>query len=124
MVASNFEMANKPDEFARTEISDSLKEEAEQEIREKQKIVDYDTKEYPVEVLVQKYKDGLEDDINELQTVIDNDNPVMEKKKMGSKVGDWTKKMLGKAVDGSWKVSLGIAGKLLADAIQAYYGWK
>jgi hypothetical protein len=66
MVASNFEMANKPDEFARTEISDSLKEEAEQEIREKQKIVDYDTKEYPVEVLVQKYKDGLEEDINEL----------------------------------------------------------
>ncbi|RPH85878.1 MAG: DUF262 domain-containing protein, partial [Chroococcales cyanobacterium metabat2.561] len=66
MVASNFEMANKPDEFARTEISDSLKDKAEQEIREKQKIVDYDTKEYPVEVLVQKYKDGLEEDINEL----------------------------------------------------------
>ncbi len=65
-----------------------------------------------------------EDDINELQKVIDNDNPVTEEKKMGSKVGDWTKKMLGKAVDGSWKVSLAIAGKLLADAIQAYYGWK
>lgn len=65
-----------------------------------------------------------EQDINELQAVIDNDSPIVEEKKMGSKVGDWTKKMLGKAVDGSWKVSLAIAGKLLADALQTYYGWK
>jgi hypothetical protein len=39
MVASNFEMANKPDEFARTEISDSLKEEAEQEITTQRNIL-------------------------------------------------------------------------------------
>jgi len=48
------------------EITDSQKEAAEEEIREKQKIVDYDTKEYPVEVLVKKYKDGIKDDINEI----------------------------------------------------------
>jgi hypothetical protein len=48
------------------EITDEQKEAAEAEIREKQKIVDYDTKEYPVEVLVQKYRVGLEEDINEL----------------------------------------------------------
>jgi hypothetical protein len=48
------------------EITDGQKEAAEEEIREKQKIVDYDTKEYPVEVLVKKYKDGLKDDINEI----------------------------------------------------------
>jgi Protein of unknown function DUF262 len=48
------------------EITDEQKEAAEAEIREKQKIVDYDTKEYPVEVLVQKYRDGLDEDINEL----------------------------------------------------------
>ena len=65
-----------------------------------------------------------EEDIHELQQVIDLDNPVAEEKKMGNKVGEWTKKMLGKAVDGSWKVSISIAGKLLADAIQTYYGWK
>lgn len=65
-----------------------------------------------------------EEDINELQAVIDNDNPAIEEKRMGLKVGNWTKKMLGKAVDGSWKISLAIAGKLLADAIQIYYGWK
>jgi hypothetical protein len=47
-------------------VTETLKEEAEAEIREKQKPIDYDTKEYPVEILVQKYLDGLEDDINEL----------------------------------------------------------
>lgn len=47
-------------------ITDEQKEAAEAEIREKQKPVDYDTKEYPVEVLVQKYKDGKDDGTNEL----------------------------------------------------------
>ncbi|MGF1575624.1 MAG: DUF262 domain-containing protein [Cyanophyceae cyanobacterium] len=47
-------------------ITDDQRDAAEAEIREKQKIVDYDTKEYPVEVLVQKYRDGLDEDINEL----------------------------------------------------------
>ncbi len=48
------------------EITNEQREAAEAEIRDKQKIVDYDTKEYPVEVLVQKYKEGLDEDINEL----------------------------------------------------------
>jgi hypothetical protein len=48
------------------DITDQQKENAEAEIREKQKIVDYDTKEYPVEVLVQKYRNGLDEDLNEL----------------------------------------------------------
>ncbi|MEG3880522.1 hypothetical protein QT972_24470, partial [Microcoleus sp. herbarium7] len=43
-----------------TEITHEQREAAEAEIREKQKTVDYDTKEYPVEVLVQKYRDGLD----------------------------------------------------------------
>ncbi|NEP20649.1 DUF262 domain-containing protein [Moorena sp. SIO3I6] len=48
------------------EITVQDKEAAEAEIREKQKPVDYDTKEYPVEILVQKYMDGKDDDTNEL----------------------------------------------------------
>ncbi|MEG4438555.1 MULTISPECIES: DUF262 domain-containing protein [unclassified Microcoleus] len=48
------------------EITHEQREAAEVEIREKRKVVDYDTKEYPVEVLVQKYTDGLEEDTNEL----------------------------------------------------------
>jgi hypothetical protein len=48
------------------EITTERKDEAEAEIRDKQKPIDYDTKEYPVEILVQKYTDGLSDDTNEL----------------------------------------------------------
>jgi uncharacterized protein with ParB-like and HNH nuclease domain len=48
------------------EITEAQKQAAESEIREKQKIVDYDTKEYPIEVLVRKYKEGLENDTNEI----------------------------------------------------------
>ncbi len=36
----------------------------EKQIRDKQKSVDYDIKEYPVEILVQKYLNGLENDEN------------------------------------------------------------
>ncbi|NEO53060.1 MAG: DUF262 domain-containing protein [Okeania sp. SIO3B5] len=47
-------------------ITKEQKEAAEAEIREKQKAVNYRTTEYPVEVLVQKYMKGKEDDTNEL----------------------------------------------------------
>lgn len=48
------------------EITNEQKEAADAEIREKQQQVNYDTKEYPVEILVQKYIEGLDDDTNEL----------------------------------------------------------
>ncbi|NEP78552.1 MAG: DUF262 domain-containing protein [Okeania sp. SIO3B3] len=51
---------------SKSQITHEQKEAAEAEIREKQKPVDYDTKEYPVEVLVQKYMEGRDDDTNEL----------------------------------------------------------
>lgn len=43
-----------------------LKTTAEHQIREHQKDVDFRTKEFTVELVVQKYSDGLEDDSNEL----------------------------------------------------------
>jgi len=47
-------------------ITDALKEAAEEQIVEHHKTIDYDTREYPVEVLVQKYLTRLEEDDNEL----------------------------------------------------------
>lgn len=47
-------------------ITEEEKEAAELEIRDKQQPINYDTKEYPVEILVQKYIEGKEDDTNEL----------------------------------------------------------
>ena len=51
---------------SKPKITNEQKEAAEVEIREKQKTVDYRTTEYPVEVIVQKYMEGEEDDTNEL----------------------------------------------------------
>ncbi len=50
----------------KTTITADEKQAAEEEILNEQKIVDYDTREYPVEVIVQKYTQGIEDDENEL----------------------------------------------------------
>jgi hypothetical protein len=48
------------------EITYQKKQEAEAEIRDKRKRVDYNTLEYPLEVIVQKYLNGIEQDENEL----------------------------------------------------------
>ncbi len=47
-------------------ITDEHKENAEIEIRDKTKRVDYNTLEYPIEVIIQKYLDGRDEDENEL----------------------------------------------------------
>ncbi len=47
-------------------ITEAQKDAAEVEIRNKQQPVNYDTKEYPVEILVQKYIEGKDDNTNEL----------------------------------------------------------
>jgi len=59
-------MPKAPNMPLEVEITAERRDEAEAEIRDKQKPIDYDTKEYPVEILVQKYTDGLDDDTNEL----------------------------------------------------------
>lgn len=64
-----------------------------------------------------------ETEIVELKTIIDTDNPQENKKEFGVKVKAWISKMLNKALDNSWKIGIGAAGKLLADAIEIYYGW-
>ncbi|GAA4239620.1 hypothetical protein GCM10022291_34700 [Postechiella marina] len=63
-----------------------------------------------------------EQDTAELIEIIDTEEPNSENKTFGKKVNDWTKKMIGKAVDGTWNISLGAAGNLLAEAIGKYYG--
>jgi hypothetical protein len=59
-------MPKTPNGPIEVEITAERRDEAEAEIRDKQKPIDYDTREYPVEILVQKYIDGLADDTNEL----------------------------------------------------------
>ena len=47
-------------------ITNEKKEIAEAQIRDRRKPVDYNTLEYPVEIIVQKYLDGIDDDENEI----------------------------------------------------------
>ncbi|MRT15207.1 DUF262 domain-containing protein [Enterobacteriaceae bacterium RIT711] len=52
-------------EDVRTIISIEQRDEAEKQISEQHKIIDYDTREYPVEVIVSKYLTGIKEDDND-----------------------------------------------------------
>jgi len=63
-------------------------------------------------------------DIETLKSAIDADVGTKDvgKNGLGPRVKGWVKDMLGKAVDTSWKIELGVASNLLTDALKAYYG--
>lgn len=63
-----------------------------------------------------------EKDTIELINIIDTEKPNKENNTFGEKVNDWTKKMIGKALDGSWNIGIGAAGSLIAEAVGKYYG--
>ena len=48
------------------DVTDLQREEAEAQVRAHQRVVDYQTKEYIVEILVKKYLEGIDDDENEI----------------------------------------------------------
>lgn len=64
-------------------------------------------------------------DIVDLQRAIEVDEvaPNISNKQFGPHVKGWISSMLSKAVNTSWQIELGIASSLLANALQAYYGW-
>ena len=61
-------------------------------------------------------------DINGLRSIIDTDAPDAANKRFGPQVNQWLKKMLEKAIDGSWQIGIGTAGGVLAELINSYYG--
>lgn len=61
-------------------------------------------------------------DTTELIEIIDIEEPNFDNKTFGKKVNIWTQKMLGKALDGTWNIGIGVAGNLIAEAIKTYYG--
>lgn len=64
----------------------------------------------------------LPEDIDELRTSIESEPKAIAKDKFGPRVSAWIAKMMGKAAEGAWKISLGAGGSLLAQAIAKYYG--
>lgn len=67
-----------------------------------------------------------EPDINSLKEALAAEpaSSMNNVKQVGPKVGNWMKEMLGKAVDATWQIELGIAGGLLTTVIQKFYGWQ
>lgn len=61
-------------------------------------------------------------DIQALQGAIESDPTPSEPNKLGSNVSGWIGNMIGKAANGSWDVSIAVAGTLLAEAITKFYG--
>lgn len=71
-------------------------------------------------------KHGVEaPDLAALRVALAADQGAAElaQKKFGPAVNGWMQKMFGKAIDTSWQIEIGIAGSLLASALQHYYGW-
>jgi hypothetical protein len=63
------------------------------------------------------------EDAHELKNILSSDSPNENEKKFGEKTNKWISKMISKSLDGTWAIGIGAAGKLLADAIKAFYGW-
>lgn len=72
-----------------------------------------------------KDKQVTESDIQALQVAIaaDHVSPEVVNQRFGPGVKAWLSSMLGKAVEASWQVELGIASGLLTTALQKFYGW-
>ncbi len=65
----------------------------------------------------------VDSDITTLQAAIDHDKVLVDgkKKQFGPSVKAWMSKMMGKAIDSSWQIELGVAGNLLSEALKAFY---
>ena len=61
-------------------------------------------------------------DIDELVSIIDSDEPDLQNKTFGKKVNAWMNKMFNKALEGTWQIGLDTGAILLAEVIKKYYG--
>ncbi|CAH0991006.1 hypothetical protein SIN8267_01107 [Sinobacterium norvegicum] len=64
------------------------------------------------------------EDIVVLKQAVDSDSnyPVTKKNEFGPEVKSWMQTMMSKAIDASWQIELGVAGSLLATALNSFYG--
>ena len=65
------------------------------------------------------------EDVASLDTAInaDQSTPDVANSRFGPRVKQWLSMMLGKAVETSWQVELGVASGLLTTALERFYGW-
>ncbi|MBO2678461.1 hypothetical protein I6M56_06230 [Shewanella algae] len=77
-----------------------------------------------LEALVEALKQHkvADTDIDELKSAITVDGEVVTKAdEYGPEVTSWFKRMMNKAIDGSWQVSIATAGNILGTVLNGYY---
>ena len=67
--------------------------------------------------------DISKEEIDELKAAIGEDKQPIENGKFGPKVANWISKMIKKAAEGTWAITVSAAGNLLSQVISNYYGW-
>ncbi len=65
-----------------------------------------------------------DDDVIVLKQAIESDSnfPVQNRNEFGPEVKSWMQRMMSKAIETSWQIELGVAGSLLATALNNFYG--
>lgn len=61
-------------------------------------------------------------DVTELGKILSAEPHLNSKGEYGRKTKSWVKKMMGKAVDGSWDIGIQVAGALLAQLLNGFFG--
>jgi hypothetical protein len=76
------------------------------------------------EQLTSKLKDlGIDPtDIEELNTIVEEEAPDVENKKLGNKTIDWISKVSGKALKGVGSIAKEVTSSLLANILMQYFG--
>jgi len=68
-------------------------------------------------------KHNLDDEsVEEISMIVKEEVIDSSTNELGPKAKTWFSKMMGKVADGSWKVGIGVATKVLIDALNKYYG--
>lgn len=65
-----------------------------------------------------------ESDASELATIMETEDPESADEPFGDKAKNWIAENLKKAAEGTWKVGVSVATKVLTDAALKYYGLK
>lgn len=61
-------------------------------------------------------------DAKELSDIVQNENPGEKTKPFGKKAQGWILKNINKALNGTWKIGLAVATRVLEEAAKRYYG--
>jgi hypothetical protein len=64
------------------------------------------------------------EDVEDLRAALEADTRPASKERFGPRVSAWISGMMKKAAEGSWSVTISVAGNLLAKAISKYYGFQ